>query len=69
MMSYSDADKYPLTGLCILDLAGDPQLNEHGFFVELKHPLLGEDNRHVFIDLMEMDEDQVKRYVAEGIIA
>ncbi len=23
------------------DLAGDPQLNERGFFIELEHPVLG----------------------------
>ena len=32
-------------------------------------PLLGEDNRRVFIDMLGMDEDRFKRYVAEGIIA
>jgi len=32
-------------------------------------PLLGEDNRRVFIDILGMDEDRFKRYVAEGIIA
>ena len=32
-------------------------------------PLLGEDNRRVFIDILGMDEDKFKRYVAEGIIA
>jgi benzylsuccinate CoA-transferase BbsF subunit len=31
-------------------------------------PLLGEDNRHVFIDILGMDEDKFNRYVAEGII-
>jgi crotonobetainyl-CoA:carnitine CoA-transferase CaiB-like acyl-CoA transferase len=77
------------------DLAGDQQLNERGFFVELQHPvlgltradgnpirlsaapaqyhksapLLGEDNRRVFIDILGMDEEKFKRYVAEGIIA
>jgi crotonobetainyl-CoA:carnitine CoA-transferase CaiB-like acyl-CoA transferase len=32
-------------------------------------PLLGEDNRRVFIDMLGMEEDRFKRYVAEGIIA
>jgi len=32
-------------------------------------PLLGGDNRRVFIDILGMDEDKFKRYVAEGIIA
>jgi crotonobetainyl-CoA:carnitine CoA-transferase CaiB-like acyl-CoA transferase len=32
-------------------------------------PLLGEDNRRVFIDILGMDENKFKRYVAEGIIA
>jgi crotonobetainyl-CoA:carnitine CoA-transferase CaiB-like acyl-CoA transferase len=32
-------------------------------------PLLGGDNRRVFIDILGMDEDKFQRYVAEGIIA
>jgi crotonobetainyl-CoA:carnitine CoA-transferase CaiB-like acyl-CoA transferase len=32
-------------------------------------PLLGGDNRRVFIDMLGMDEEKFKRYVAEGIIA
>jgi crotonobetainyl-CoA:carnitine CoA-transferase CaiB-like acyl-CoA transferase len=32
-------------------------------------PLLGEDNRRVFVDILGMHEDRFKRYVAEGIIA
>jgi crotonobetainyl-CoA:carnitine CoA-transferase CaiB-like acyl-CoA transferase len=77
------------------DLAGDPQLKERGFFIEMEHPVLGltradgnpirmskthaeyrkaaplpgEDNRRVFVDILGMDEDKFKRYVAEGIIA
>ena len=31
-------------------------------------PLLGGDNRRVFIDILGMDEDKFKRYLAEGII-
>lgn len=32
-------------------------------------PLLGEDNRHVFIDILGIDEKTYERYVKEGIIA
>jgi crotonobetainyl-CoA:carnitine CoA-transferase CaiB-like acyl-CoA transferase len=32
-------------------------------------PLPGADNRRVFIDILGMEEDRFKRYVAEGIIA
>jgi crotonobetainyl-CoA:carnitine CoA-transferase CaiB-like acyl-CoA transferase len=77
------------------DLAGDLQLKERGFFIELEHPvlgltradgnpirlsttppqynkaapLLGGDNRRVFVDMLGMDEGKYKRYVAQGIIA
>lgn len=32
-------------------------------------PLLGEDNRYVFIDILGIDEDTYEKYVKEGIIA
>jgi crotonobetainyl-CoA:carnitine CoA-transferase CaiB-like acyl-CoA transferase len=77
------------------DLAGDLQLKERGFFIELEHPvlgltradgnpirlsttppqynkaapLLGGDNRRVFVDMLGMDEGKYKRYLARGIIA
>lgn len=77
------------------DLAKDPQLEDRGFFIELKHPalgkvradanpirmsgspaqytkaapLLGEDNRRIFVDFLGMDECRFKDYVDRGIIA
>jgi benzylsuccinate CoA-transferase BbsF subunit len=76
------------------DLAGDPQLCERGFFIELQHPtlgkiradgnpirmsatparfaaaapLLGADNRRVFLDLIGMDEERFDRLVSQGVI-
>jgi crotonobetainyl-CoA:carnitine CoA-transferase CaiB-like acyl-CoA transferase len=76
------------------DIANDPHLRERGFFVSLKHPilgdlitdrqpivferdapkirkpapLLGEDNRYVFVELLGLEEDKFKEYIEKGII-
>ncbi|MDI6777321.1 MAG: hypothetical protein QMD03_08860 [Syntrophales bacterium] len=32
-------------------------------------PLLGQDNRYVYQDLLSLDEDEFRQYVEKGIIA
>ncbi len=60
--------QHPLLGMIKADgnpirlSATPPQYNKAA-------PLLGEDNRHVFIDMLGMEKEKFKRYVAEGIIA
>ena len=77
------------------DLTGNPQLVSRGFFIQLSHPvlgnntsdgtpirisrtpacfrragpLLGQDNRYVYQDLLGLDEDGFRQYVEKGIIA
>jgi crotonobetainyl-CoA:carnitine CoA-transferase CaiB-like acyl-CoA transferase len=76
------------------DLAGDPQLSDRDFFIDLEHPtmgkiradgnpirlsatparfaaaapLLGADNRRVFLDLLGMDGERFDRLVSQGVI-
>jgi crotonobetainyl-CoA:carnitine CoA-transferase CaiB-like acyl-CoA transferase len=60
--------KHPLLGMIKSD--GNPiRLSTTPPQYNKAAPLLGEDNQRVFIDILGMDEDKFKRYVAEGIIA
>jgi crotonobetainyl-CoA:carnitine CoA-transferase CaiB-like acyl-CoA transferase len=59
--------QHPLLGMIKAD--GNPiRLSTAPAQYHKPAPLLGEDNRRVFIDMLGMDEDKFKRYVAEGII-
>ena len=60
--------QHPVLGLTRTD--GDPiRMSATPAVYHKAAPLLGGDNGRVFIDILGMEEDKFKRYVAEGIIA